>query len=52
MTFLSYRTWYPTSFPSFTFSSRATLVAVLVTATRRGCVTATAPGCAKHVLSP
>ena len=52
MTFLSYRTWYPTSRPSVTFSSRATRVAVLVTATRRGCVTATAPGCAAHAGSP
>mmetsp|Transcript_11356 Transcript_11356/g.47501 ORF Transcript_11356/g.47501 Transcript_11356/m.47501 type:complete len:506 (-) Transcript_11356:330-1847(-) len=51
-TFLSYRTWYPTSPPRGTSSSCATLVAVDVTATRRGCVTATAPGCAAHVGSP
>mmetsp|Transcript_13671 Transcript_13671/g.61386 ORF Transcript_13671/g.61386 Transcript_13671/m.61386 type:complete len:332 (-) Transcript_13671:160-1155(-) len=51
-TFLSYRTWYPTSPPRGTLSSCATLVAVDVTATRRGCVTATAPGCAAHIGSP
>ena len=51
-TFRSYRTWYPTSFPSGTLSSCATRVAVDVTATRLGWVTATAPGCAEHAGSP
>ena len=52
VTFLSYLTWYPTSSPSFTFNSSATLVAVEVTATLLGCVTAIAPGCAAQLGSP